>query len=283
MNWKKFSRAELERQYSPSSCVDNLDELILAYGVKSREAKARADHRKDLEYGEHPDEKLDYFPAKHLSSPLHVFIHGGYWQQLSKNESCFAAADFVSEGISFAAPDYSLAPTASISGMVDQCRRALQWLYNNAADLGFDRKRIYISGSSAGAHLATMVLLTNWDQYGLPADVIKGATLMSGIYDLRPLCKTYINEPLHLNEDSALELSPLFMVPPDGPPAIICWGEHETDEFKRQSREFHSAYTAQNNQAMMLEVPGANHFDIVHHLAAPKSGLGKLVLGQMRG
>lgn len=282
-NWRDLEHATLEREYSPSSCVDDFDALIAAYVARSRESESRAIVRKDLAYGDHPDETLDFFPAADRRAALQVFIHGGYWQELSKNESTFAGADFVTEGVAFAAINYSLAPHAGIGEMVEQCRRSLVWLYHNADGLGFDRDRMVISGSSAGAHLAAMLLTTSWQNYKAPVDLIKGATLISGIYDLRPLCHTYVNDPLRMDETEARSLSPLYMDLVGKPAAIVCWGEHETDEFKRQSASFARAWTDAGNRATVFEVAGCNHFDIVHSIADRSSPLGREVLAQARG
>jgi arylformamidase len=263
--------------------VDDFPALIAAYGELSSESESRATVIKNLGYGEDCDDLLDLFPAGNAGSALHIFIHGGYWQELSKNESTFAGADFVDQGVSFAAIDYTLAPRARIGEMVDQCRSSVAWLYEKADELGFDREKLYLSGSSAGAHLATMVLLAPWADYGLPSDVIKGATLMSGIYDLRPLTRTYVNEPLGMDESEATRLSPLFMDLSGMPPALICWGEHETDEFKRQSQAFSRAWNGAGNSSETFEAPGCNHFDIVHTLANPQTRLGRSVQALQAG
>ncbi len=281
--WRDFDRATLERQYSPSSCVDDFDALIEAYVSRSKDSEARATVRKGLAYGDYADEALDYFPANHRRVPLQVYIHGGYWQQLSKNESTFAGADFVAEGVAFAAVDYTLAPKARIEQMVEQCRRSLVWLYRNADELGFDREKIFISGSSAGAHLAAMLLTTSWADYAVPSDLVKGATLMSGVYDLRPICHTYVNEPLEMSEPEARSLSPLFRHQSGLAPTIVCWGENETDEFKRQSRLFSDALQLAESPVTTFEVAGRNHFDIVHTLADRSTSLGKQVFAQILG
>ena len=283
MSWKKLDSAMLEQQYSPSSCVDDLETLLSAYASESTKSEASTAVIKDLMYGSQSDESLDYFPASNKKAPLHVFIHGGYWQELSKNESTFPGADFVNNGIAYAAINYTLAPRAGIGQMVEQCRQSIMWLYQNAGELGFNRNKLFISGSSAGAHLACMVLLTPWETYGLPGDLIKGATLMSGIYDLRPICHTYINEPLRMDEEEAVRLSPLFMNKSGKPPVIICWGEFETDEFKRQSRALSEAWLKEGNKAVAFEVSGHNHFDIVHTLAKPETQLGRRVKLQITG
>ena len=283
MSWENFDSAMLEQQYSPSSCVDDLETLLSTYASESKKSEASTTVIKDLMYGQQPDESLDYFPTSNKKAPLQAFIHGGYWQELSKNESTFPGVDFVNNGIAYAAINYTLAPRAGIGQMVEQCRQSIKWLYNNAGKLGFNRNKLFISGSSAGAHLACMALLTPWENYGLPGDLVKGATLMSGIYDLRPICHTYINEPLRMDEEEAIRLSPLFMNKSEKPPVIICWGEFETDEFKRQSRALSEAWLEEGNKAVAFEVSGHNHFDIVHTLAKPETQLGRRVKLQVTG
>ncbi len=281
--WRDFDHDTLEREYSPSSCVDDFDALIEAYASRSKDSEARATVRKGLAYGDQADEALDYFPANNKRAPLQVYIHGGYWQLLSKNESTFAGADFADNGVAFAAVDYTLAPMARIEQMVEQCRRSLVWLHRNADELGFNREQIFISGSSAGAHLAAMLLTTNWEDYAAPSDLVKGATLMSGIYDLQPICHTYVNEPLQMDEAEARALSPLFRNLAGLPPTIVCWGENETNEFKRQSQLFSDTMQLAESPVTTFEVKGCNHFDIVHTLADQSTSLGKQVFAQILG
>src|SRR5271155_3321482 len=158
-NWRNWPLAERERQYSPISCVAAIAPYLEAYAARSREAEQRFRCRKNLAWGEGQDDTFDYFPAASADAPLLVYFHGGYWQELSKNESLFAAPDCVANGIAFAAIDYTLAPRATLGSIVDQCRRAIASLREQAAKLGFDARRIHVAGSSAGAHLAAMLLV----------------------------------------------------------------------------------------------------------------------------
>src|SRR5207244_8959458 len=76
----------------------------------------------------------------------------------------------------------------SLMTMADQVRRAVAWVYKNAASFGGDPSRLYLSGHSSGAHLGGVVVTTDWRRdFGLPADIIKGALLVSGMYDLKPV------------------------------------------------------------------------------------------------
>ena len=281
--WRKWPLTRIEREYSPSTCVPAIEPFLEQWVIRSRNAE-HLPCRKDLLWGKDPDETLDFFPAASRGAPLLVFIHGGYWQEHSKNESLFAAPDSVANGIAFAAINYTLAPKAGVEKIVDQCRRAVAWLYERADQLGFDRARIFVSGNSAGAHLAAMMLSRGWQKtLGLAEDAIAGAVLLSGIYDLEPLVGTYIDAPLHLTRSSAIGLSPIYLPLGQAVPLIVAWGENETNEFKRQSRNYASRLEAAGFPVSCFEIPGVNHFNIVFDLADRATALGRATLELIAG
>src|SRR6204780_3734285 len=216
-----------------------MEPFLQAYVAPSRDAQRGFRCHKNLLWGERPDETFDYFPAASAAAPLLVYIHGGYWQEHSKDESLFAAPDCVANGIAFAAIDYTLSPRATLGTIVEQCRRAIASLHRQAVMLGFDARRIYVAGNSAGAHLAAMLLVAGWQAaYGLADDAVAGAVLLSGIYDLEPLMGKYIDAALHPTDADVAELSPLRLTMGRPVRTIVAWGENETAEFKRQSRAF---------------------------------------------
>ena len=87
----------------------------------------------------------------------------------------------------------------TIEEIVRQSRAAIAWLYESALSFGGDRRRIYVSGHSAGGHLTAMLALTDWEgDYALPADIIKGGCPISGLFDLRPFPYTYLQPKLQL-------------------------------------------------------------------------------------
>lgn len=281
--WRDWPLAERERQYSPSSCVPALASYLELYAARSREAERLCRCKKDLRWGQRPEETFDYFPAAIPDAPLLVFFHGGYWQELSKNESLFAAPNCVANGIAFAAIDYALAPKARLETIVDQCRRAIASLHGQAKTLGFDARRIYVAGSSAGAHLAAMLLPEGWQaDFGLPAGVVAGAVLLSGVYDLEPLVGTYIDAALHLTAADVASLSPARLKPGRPVKTIVAWAENETAEFQRQSRSFACKLQTGGFPVSMLEVAGTNHFDIVFELADPHTQLGRATIELLR-
>ncbi len=275
--WQTMADAEREQQYSPSSMLDGpLDPYLDDYARRSAESYAALDDTVGIgnvvtvRYGDRPSNTVDIaVPAISDQSssrselPLHVFIHGGYWQQLSKRESFFAASAFVGRGCAFAAVDYTLAPEATLDQIVSECEAAITELHTLGAraELPISPDRITISGSSAGAHLAALVTARNPGSHG-PAALV----LLSGVYDLEPLVGTTINDAVGLDTDTARALSPLRHDLSGFPPTLVAWGDNETDEFKRQSRSLVDGLRAAGRPVAEIEVADRNHFDIVHDL-----------------
>ena len=271
MPWRHMSHAKLEQEYSPSSCVDDFMVYIHDYINYSNTALEQLPCQRDLAYSHNEGEVLDYFPVQtdQKNAPLVVFIHGGYWQELSKNESCFMAPAIIKQGINLAVVNYTLAPETSINRMIAQCCRAVAWLLQEAQNLGFDANQVIIAGSSAGSHLAASVLqAAQQNLHGLTPTSIAGAILLSGVYDLRPLVNTYVNAPLKLTDEGATALSPGLYSNQGIPPCVIAYGSNETQEFKRQSDEYHQQLLSDGVTSTCVEIPQRNHFDIVFDLGS---------------
>ena len=254
---------ERETEYSPSTRLPSRDlqPFLDDYRARSDEAHLSVPAR-TVRYGPEPSNTSDLgLPSARptgSAAPLHVFIHGGYWQQLSKLDSYFPAPACIGRGQAFAAVDYTLAPAATVDVIVDECVAALRHLRSIAADHGLDPGAITVSGSSAGAHLAAMATGRL-----APAERPAGLILVSGVYDIEPLVGTSINDALGLDRPAARALSPLLL-PVDGfPPTVVAFGDDETDEFKRQSRAMTDRLTAAGVAVAEHEIPGRNHFDVV--------------------
>lgn len=137
----------------------DISDYIAIYAERSAAARRNFPCREDLRYGPEPAQVLDFFPAASPDAPLFVFIHGGYWQELSHKESAPMAPQLLEAGFAFATLNYTLAPKATLAVMIGEIARALRFLREGASDLGFDPRRITLSGHSAGAHLAAMHIM----------------------------------------------------------------------------------------------------------------------------
>lgn len=296
--YQQLDLKTLETEYSPSSCVDDINVYINQYITLSKQNLCTAQQQKkvleNLQYGHSSNEVLDLFlpfDSNNCQKKIHVYLHGGYWQELSKNESCFAANNFQQQGFHFAVINYSLAPEATLTEIVEQCRQATVWLYQHANEFGYDNNNIYISGSSAGGHLAMMLALTDWSKYlTVESNIVKGICAVSGIYDLTPIAQTYINKPLQLTSQEIVENSPLLIALANNHAAkkrlagceiILAYGDNETDEFKRQTNAMKNALTTEKITVSSAEIPERNHFNVIVDLAELSSWLSEKVLQQM--
>jgi arylformamidase len=280
-DFKGFRGAENARQYSPSSRTRNHQQILDDYRRLSETELLGHVNRVCARYGDDDDAVVVLTAAMSQSAPVHIFIHGGYWQELSWRDSFFPAGGFTAAGVTFGALNYSLAPKASLSTIVEQCRRAVAFLATRLLEAG-GNGRISLSGSSAGAHLAAMLTLTQWSEFGLSHDPIAAVILMSGIYDLEPLLDTTINTALQLTRTAARRLSPLQIAPLAARPTLICWGEQETEVFKWQSAAFARHLNLFGGSVECIEARGRNHFDIVFDLSDPATQLGAAALSLIR-
>jgi len=205
-------------QYNNGKRVADLSAILTRWKTDAAKARAALSMRAALVYGGEECETLDLFEPKGMPGPrpVLVFIHGGYWRSLSKNEFSWIAAPYVARGIKVAIVDYGLSPRYPLEDIVRQNLAAVAWLWSHAERLGIARERIVVSGHSAGGHLAALMMAAHWSVYrpNLPAKLVHGGVAISGLFDMEPLRHTpYLNADLHLTLDRVAPLSPLYMKP----------------------------------------------------------------------
>lgn len=272
--YRDYDQAALDRQYNSQGKVSDYTIYLRQYAERSRAARDALACIDNLHYGEHPDETLDFYPCGKSGAPVHVFLHGGDWRALSKDDSGFAAPAFVAAGAAFVAVNFSPVPVTTVTGMGAQVRRALAWLWQNAAAHGGDPQRIYVCGHSSGANLVTQLLTTDWARdFGTPPQIIKGAVLISGLGDLEPVRLSFRNRNLHLDENMVNEVSLLRRVPGLRCPLIVAFGDGENEDYKRQSRDIARYWSGHGNAVALFELVGRNHYDAVLEWAEPASAI----------
>ena len=246
----------------------------------SRDAKVYREAEKDrlnvIAYGAGERQKIDLFSGGG-TGPIVVFIHGGYWQALDASFFSHLAGGLNAHGIDVAVPGYDLCPTVSVGDIIEQMRAASRVL----AKFG---RPLVVSGHSAGAHLAACLLATDWRAFdrSLPEELVTAAYAISGLFDLRPLVKTSINNALKLDDASAKAVSPLFWKPPARGTLDAVVGGNESAEYFRQSRTIVDAWGATDIATSYATAPDANHFTVIASLADPGSAM-TLRLKQLAG
>ena len=126
----------------------------------------------DIRYGEHPREVMDLFRAPDPRGTV-VFIHGGYWRAFSKDDFSWVADGFLPQGLSVAILNYPLCPDVTLDRIVQATRAAFVHLWTEVLGEA-ERRRVVVTGHSAGGYLSALHLATAWDGFGLSPDPLAG-------------------------------------------------------------------------------------------------------------
>jgi arylformamidase len=261
----------LDGQYNPRTQVPEFADFFARWKRDARQVRTQMRARLDLPYGPAPAERLDFFPAAGTSNPLLVFLHGGYWRALDKDDFSWVAPPYVGAGISVAVINYGLLPATALMEIVAQVRRACAWLHHNARALDVDAGRIVCSGHSAGGHLTAMMIATDWPEF--PRRLLSGAVTISGLFDLEPLARAeFLRNDLRLDQALTRALSPVFLPWRNDVPIVRAVGEHESSEFHRQSRLIAERWSLACAREL-IDVPGCNHLSVCDAFADTGSAL----------
>ena len=270
-----YDQAGLDAQYNNRERFPFYIDYFNKWPEWSQRTRERMGGHLNVAYGDDPAETLDIFPAAEAGAPVHVFIHGGYWYALHKDDFSFVAEGLVPNGVTSVIVNYGLAPTYRMDEIVRQNRAAIAWLWRHIARLGADPDRIYVCGQSAGGHLLGMLLATDWPAFseGLPRDPIKGGCSTSGLFDLQPIRLSYLNQHIHLDEAEAERNTPLRAHFEAATPLMIVVGEDESAEFHRHNREMAARWRTLGYPLEFVERKGEHHFAVCDAMIDPHSDL----------
>jgi len=266
--------AFLSREYNNRELFPDHAQHFARWAESSARARSSMTCYLDRTYGDSPGETLDIFPSRKGDGSALMFIHGGYWRSLDKRDFSFLAPAWVDAGVSLVVVNYDLCPKVTVERIVQQMLAASVWLYRHAEQYGMDEERLYVSGHSAGGHLAAMMLAALWPVVdpSLPKNLYKGAVAVSGVYDLRPLVGIdWLKNDLRLDEPAAFKVSPAFLPPATRAPLALAVGGLESSEFKRQNGLLAARWKPVVQDSLTLA--GRDHFTVVDELAEPHSKL----------
>ena len=266
-----YTQEALDKAYDQREWAPNALEVIARYTTNSAEVRKTYPPQTE-KYGNSDAETLDIFAPKDAKGlPVMVFIHGGAWRLLTKDDSSAPAPTFVDNGCIYIALNFATIPAVRLPDMTEQCRTAISWLYANIARFGGDPAKIFVSGHSSGGHLCGVMLTTDWAARGAPANLIKGGVPMSGMYELYPVLLSARSSYVKVSPEEIVALSSMRHLDRLNCPVIVVNGDKETPEFQRQAREFATV------------VAGKNHFEVAEELNSASTPLAKAVLAMMKG
>ncbi|XP_018795228.1 PREDICTED: kynurenine formamidase [Bactrocera latifrons] len=299
---------DLSKEYSPTKNskrfleAEEPDKAVIEHFLKvtteqTESALAKYKVRRDVSYGKsfksNKNSTVDnrivdiYYKDTENGTPIFVYIHGGYWQELDRSTSGSFVEPLVEQDFRVIAVDYNLCPSVSLATLNEQFKHFFEWLYAYASDT--KASKISISGHSAGAYM--MTLLFNNSLLRLPfVDNTVSFFLISGVFDLRELWNLPSVNPaniLNLDLVSAEELSP------------ICWkldeefielakqiqirihvlvAENDSETFKGQSLAFTKKLRETGLEIEFKLFEGYDHFDIIENVPVKGSEINTYLL-----
>ncbi len=283
--WLDMDQKELDDAYDQAVYAPNRDQLSKRRASLSDLVRARLGAPKRVAYGPTPVEMLDIYATARADAPVAVFVHGGAWRGNHAADSSYGAETFVRAGAHFVVLDFInvLESGGDLMPMAEQVRRGIAWVAKNAASFGGDPARVYVTGHSSGAHLGGCALIADWqNDFGLPQDAVKGATLCSGMYDLKPARLSKRSEYVKFTDATEDALSTQRHLGRINCPVTLLHGTLETPEFQRQSRDFAAAMKAAGKPVQLIVAEGYNHFEIGETLNNPYGPFGRAALEMMR-
>ena len=279
-----YDQKALDDAYDQAVFAPNRAQLLARLAATSALVRARLGEPLRLAYGAGEIEKLDVYRSAQTHAPVNVFIHGGAWLRGLARDYAFPAEMFAHAGAHYVAIDFnSVTETGGdLAPMADQMRRAIAWVCRNAASFGGDPARVYVSGTSSGAHFGGVAAATDWQKdFGLPRDAVKGYTLVSGMYDLRGPRLSKRSNYVKFTDEVEDALSPQRHLERIAAPIVLVYGSLETPEFQRQSRDFAAALRRAGKPVELVHAEGYNHFEIAETLGNPYGPAGRAALKQM--
>ncbi|MDM5065441.1 alpha/beta hydrolase [Aeromonas salmonicida] len=256
--------------------LDKAKQQLNVFQDKSKIIYNKYLYKKNVPYGIRTRENFDHFHNP-KSSPkdtrgVFIFIHGGYWQGEVKDSYAFIGEQLLENNVDVILIEYDITkenmvdgktiPRVSMTTLVNQVGRALDIIQKYMKDNNMSGKPVYLSGHSAGGHLAAF-----WKDH----PVVNSAVLpISGLFDLSPIAATKkIGAALQLSDNEIVKLSPVNSIPPankNSLPMYIYYGGDEQPEIKEQSLNYSEKLQRHDYNVFLQEVSSVNHFEILGSL-----------------
>jgi len=228
--------------------------LSLPVGSMSPEVEAH----KDIVYTEGAPEdvskhKLDlYLPKDKKNFPVMIFLHGGFWRSGDRSWYALLGNRFAKAGIGVVVPSYRLMPKNPHPAQIEDAAAAFAWVHSRIHEYGGDATRIYLTGHSAGGHLASLLALepAYLKKYDISPAAIRGVASMSGVYNVGTL-----REFQAADDDP----SPIHHVHPQAPPFLLTYCQWDYLDLPKQARDFAEQLRKKFVGVKVEYIPGENH------------------------
>jgi acetyl esterase/lipase len=192
-------------------------------------------------------------------APILVHLHGGgYYSGRKNSQSLPLIHRLASRGWVCVSANFRLRPSAGMREHLIDAKKVLAWVHQYGRAYGGDPSRVFMAGSSAGAHLTALCALTANESRFQPG--FEGSdTSVTAAVCLNAWLGGYYDEQDFISE-------PADYVRPDAPPFFVAHGDQDTEIPVEQARTFSDRLRRVSNDTVVhVELPGAQHaFDLFH-------------------
>ena len=235
---------------------------------------------KEQSYGNSPSMRMDiYSPSNQgrLKENIVMFVYGGSWRSGrlfsgKKEYYRFVGKLFSNEGFITIIPDYRVYPEVKFPSFIEDVAKAIKWVHANM-DLNNNNRRLILVGHSAGAHIATLLVLDPNYLYeiGIDKSILGGWVGLSGPYNFNPLAIRYIRPIFESVTNDIDKARPISFANVKAPPGMLIHGKRDRLVSERNSLALYKALTAAGNK-IEYQAIDAGHFDTVLGLGVPLIG-----------
>ncbi|ROR06238.1 alpha/beta hydrolase [Erwinia sp. JUb26] len=257
--YKNMNKEELDAAYNNTKAIDNFPEVLRDFQARSLKTYNKHSWVRDLTYGNKPRQRFDFLSRGVANAPTYIFIHGGYWSNCNKEDFAFIAEGPVAHGMNVILAEYTLAPEATMTDIVNEIKMLIENVIADKHKLGLSNSPLYLAGHSAGGHLSAL--------YRSHPGITKVHTI-SALVDLKPISLSWLQDNLKLTAEEINKYSPLLHIQ-KGSPTLISVGASELSELVRHSTDYAVACEKVGENVGLIHVPQATHFSILTDLADP--------------
>ena len=248
--YHKLNRAQLDAAYNNTLAVKNFSSVLSDFQQRSQRIYGKTTVQRNVPYSSASRTQFDFFASGALHAPTLIFIHGGYWQNCTKEDFAFIAEGLIENHINVILAEYTLAPEASMTQIVEEIGLLLDYLNEHRTTFNITAGKVCLSGHSAGGHLTAMHRAHPLVSHAMP---------ISALVDLRPISLCWLNEKLTLTEEEIATYSPIHHMTAGVPTAVHVGGD-ELPELIRQSTQYAQALTQCGNDVVYQALAGHDHF-----------------------
>jgi acetyl esterase/lipase len=216
----------------------------------------------DVHYGPDARQTLDIYRPVNAKGqlPVVVFVHGGSWQEGSKDSYVFAGRALAAQGFVAMVMNYRLHPEHKYPAFVEDVALALKWTADNALSHRGDPDKIFAIGHSAGAYNLAMAVLDA--RYAATRPELAGVITLAGPFDFVPL-----DSPITIKVFGGLpdlpDTQPVNHAKSDAPPFLILHGSADKTVFPRNAIALNKALNDVRAVSSLKQYDGVAHADMV--------------------